>query len=144
LLYRLLIEDGTIFIVYLSRGFVARCCFFYPFVDGSFELCNNWLCTSPDVEAGFNYPISKKSMYVKFSALEMATIFFLCIEVPFVNFVICSVRLSPSVILSQKKCICDLRVSTNSIMVSFSGSRLGLVSSLEIWHLAHQLSSKCS
>jgi hypothetical protein len=34
--------------------------FFYPFVDDSFELCNNCLCTSSDVEAGFNYPISKK------------------------------------------------------------------------------------
>jgi hypothetical protein len=40
-------------------GLVVACyCFFYPFVDGSFELCNNWLCTSSDVEAGFNYPIS--------------------------------------------------------------------------------------
>jgi hypothetical protein len=32
-------------------------------VDGSFELCNNWLCTSSDVEAGFNYPISKKCIH---------------------------------------------------------------------------------
>jgi hypothetical protein len=54
------IEDGTIFFVYLSRGLVARCCFFYPLVDGSFELCKNWLCTSSDVEVGFNSPISKK------------------------------------------------------------------------------------
>jgi hypothetical protein len=54
-------EDGTIFIVYLSRGHAARCCLFYPFVDCSFQLCNNWLCTSSDVEAGFNYPLSKKS-----------------------------------------------------------------------------------
>jgi hypothetical protein len=29
------------FIIYLSRGHVARCCLFYPFVDCSFELCNN-------------------------------------------------------------------------------------------------------
>jgi hypothetical protein len=57
LLYRLLIEDGTILFVYLSRGLVARCCFVYPFADGSFEFCNNWLCTFSDVEAGFNYPI---------------------------------------------------------------------------------------
>jgi hypothetical protein len=49
------------FFVYLSRGLVARYCLFYPFVDGSFELCNNWLCTSSDVEAGLNYPISKKA-----------------------------------------------------------------------------------
>jgi hypothetical protein len=49
------------FIVYLSQGLVARYCFFYPFEDGSFELCINWLCTSSDVEAGFNYSMSKKA-----------------------------------------------------------------------------------
>jgi hypothetical protein len=31
-------------------------------VDGSFELCNIWLCTSSDVEVGFNYPISIKKL----------------------------------------------------------------------------------
>jgi hypothetical protein len=56
-------EDGTIFFVYLSRELVAVAAYFYPFVDGSFELCNNWLCTSSDVEARFNYPIYKKNNY---------------------------------------------------------------------------------
>jgi hypothetical protein len=37
-------------------------CFFTTFVERSFQLCNNWLCTSSDVEAGFNYPLSKKSV----------------------------------------------------------------------------------
>jgi hypothetical protein len=64
LLYRLPLEVGTIFIVYLSREHVARCYLFYPFVDCSFELCNNWLCTSLDVEAGFNYPLSEKDIYI--------------------------------------------------------------------------------
>jgi hypothetical protein len=48
------------FIVYLSQGLLSVTAFFYPFEDGCFELCINWPCTSSDVEAGFNYPISKK------------------------------------------------------------------------------------
>jgi hypothetical protein len=50
----------NIFFVYLSGGLLSVAAFFYPLVDGSFELCNNWLCTSSNVEAGFNSPISKK------------------------------------------------------------------------------------
>jgi hypothetical protein len=50
----------NIFLSFTLVGFVARCCLFCPFVDGSFELCNIWRCTASDVEAGFNYPISKK------------------------------------------------------------------------------------
>jgi hypothetical protein len=53
-------EGWNNFFVYLSRGLLPVATYFYPFVDGSFELCNNWLRTSSDVEAGFNYPISKK------------------------------------------------------------------------------------
>jgi hypothetical protein len=44
----------------LVGGLLPVAAYFYPFVDGSVELCNIWLCTSSDVEAGFNYPISKK------------------------------------------------------------------------------------
>jgi hypothetical protein len=56
-------ENETFFIVYLSRGHVALvACFFTTFVECSFQLCNNWLCTSSDVEAGFNYPLYKKSV----------------------------------------------------------------------------------
>jgi hypothetical protein len=44
----------------LVGGLLPVCCFFTPFVDVSFELFNFWLCPSSDVEAGFNYPISKK------------------------------------------------------------------------------------
>jgi hypothetical protein len=47
---------------YLSFTLVGACCpllLFHPFVDGSFKLCNNGLCTSLDAEAGFNYPIKK-------------------------------------------------------------------------------------
>jgi hypothetical protein len=51
----------NIFFVYLSGGLLSVAAFFYPLVDGSFELCNNWLCTSSNVEAGFNSPISKKN-----------------------------------------------------------------------------------
>jgi hypothetical protein len=61
-------EDGTFFIIYLSREHVpTAACFFTTFVDRSFQLCNNWLCTSLDVEAGFNYLLSKKytCMYLK-------------------------------------------------------------------------------
>jgi hypothetical protein len=48
---------------FLSFTLVRTCCpllLFHPFVDGSFKLCNIGLCTSSNVEAGFNYPISKK------------------------------------------------------------------------------------
>jgi hypothetical protein len=48
---------------FLSFTLVGACCpllLFHPFVDGSFKLCNNGLCTYSDVEAEFNYPISKK------------------------------------------------------------------------------------
>jgi hypothetical protein len=55
-------EDGTIFSFTLVGGLLPVVAYFYPFVDGSFELCNNWLCTSLDVDAGFNYPISKKHL----------------------------------------------------------------------------------
>jgi hypothetical protein len=41
----------------LVGGLLPVCCFFTPFVDVSFELCNFWLCTSSDVEAG---PTSQK------------------------------------------------------------------------------------
>jgi hypothetical protein len=44
----------------LVGGLLPVCCFFTPLVDVSFELCNFWLCTYSDAEAGFNYPISKK------------------------------------------------------------------------------------
>jgi hypothetical protein len=50
---------------FLSFTLVGVCCpllLFSPFVDGSFKLCNNGLCTSWDVEAEFNYPISKKKL----------------------------------------------------------------------------------
>jgi hypothetical protein len=50
-----------IFSFTLVGGMLPVAAYFYPFVDGSFELCNNWLCTSSDVEAKFNYPILKKS-----------------------------------------------------------------------------------
>jgi hypothetical protein len=49
-----------IFSFTLVGGMLPVAAYFYPFVDGSFELCNNWLCTSSDVEAKFNYPILKK------------------------------------------------------------------------------------
>jgi hypothetical protein len=47
----------------LVGGLLPVAAFFYPFVDGSLELSNNWLCTSSYVEAGFNYPISKKNLF---------------------------------------------------------------------------------
>jgi hypothetical protein len=52
---------------FLSFTLVGASCpllLFHPFVDGSFKLCNIGLCTSSDVEAGFNYPISKKKDWV--------------------------------------------------------------------------------
>jgi hypothetical protein len=57
------------FFVYLSRG----TCFFTPFVDVSFELCNFWLCTSSYVDARFNYPISKKNEYTYANPTPMST-----------------------------------------------------------------------
>jgi hypothetical protein len=49
---------------YLSFTLVGACCpllLFHPFMDGSFKLCNNGLCTYLDVETGFNYPILEKN-----------------------------------------------------------------------------------
>jgi hypothetical protein len=59
------------FIVYLSQGLLPVTAFFYPFEDDCFELCINWLCTSSDVEAGFNYPILKKILRTKLSAVKI-------------------------------------------------------------------------
>jgi hypothetical protein len=50
---------------FLSFTLVGACCplllVFYHFREPfSFQLCNNGLCTSSDVEARFNYPLSQK------------------------------------------------------------------------------------
>jgi hypothetical protein len=59
---------------FLSFTLVGVCCpllLFSPFVDGSFKLCNNGLCTSWDVEAEFNYPISKKNCSDRGTSFKM-------------------------------------------------------------------------
>jgi hypothetical protein len=58
LLYSLPMKDEIIFIVYLRWGHVARSCLSALF--DLFELYNNWLCTSSDVDARCNYPLTKK------------------------------------------------------------------------------------
>jgi hypothetical protein len=62
------------FFVYLSRGLLPVTAFFYHFEDNSFELCIFWLCTSSDVEARFNYPISKKKKEDEFHFTHLAYI----------------------------------------------------------------------
>jgi hypothetical protein len=47
---------------------------FLPLCERSFEHCNNWLCTSPDLEAGFNYPIFKKIAGIPFLFLLLPAI----------------------------------------------------------------------
>jgi hypothetical protein len=73
----------TFFSFTLVGGLLPVAAYFYPFVDGSFELCNNWLCTSSDVEAGFNYPISKK-MYTTCTTSKVFSIIQLNLAVKFI------------------------------------------------------------
>jgi hypothetical protein len=60
----------NIFSFTLVGGLLPVCCFFTPFVNVSFELCNFLLCTSSDVKAGFNYPISKKNITSNLSLIN--------------------------------------------------------------------------
>jgi hypothetical protein len=55
----------------LVGGLFPVVAFFPPFVDGSFELCNNWLCTSSDVETGLIIQYLKKSESSNLQCLVM-------------------------------------------------------------------------